>query len=97
MVHRTQHNTSPFNDQVKTNTVYIYESIVCLPCQGIVFVLGQETKWEAAPNSDVLASSVQRESEGLRIRTEAEVNKTENIAGMTYDTKIKFSQSYASA
>jgi hypothetical protein len=40
---------------------------------------------------------VQQESEALRIRTEAEVNKKENVAGMTYDAKIKFSQSYASA
>jgi hypothetical protein len=52
---------------------------------------------KAAPNSDILSSSVQRESEALRIHTEAEVKEIENAAGMTYDAKIKFSQSYASA
>jgi hypothetical protein len=46
---------------------------------------------KAAPHS------VQRESEALRIHTEAEVKEIENAAGMTYDAKIKFSQSYASA
>jgi hypothetical protein len=88
MVNRTQHNTPPVSIYMCPLCFYPSEE------QSLFLDMGQRGR---SQHSDILACSVQQESEALRIRTEAEVNKKENVAGMTYDAKIKFSQSYASA